>query len=147
MEKRLMPLMLLEANEGESVEGITRLQKLIFLAQKEGDGIDEEYQFKPGKYGPYSRPLYDDVDRLVDEDFISESIEPNPFGNEKKVYELEDNGEQLLENPSQFVDNPGELRDSIEKIKEEYNEMGFWELLEYVYENYPKMAENSELNI
>ena len=147
MEKQLFPLALLYANEEQSVDGITRLQKLIFLTQKESDEIDEEYEFKAGKYGPYSRPLYDDVDRLVKEGFVDENVEKNPFGNEKQVYELTDKGKRTVENALSSVSGFREVENAVEEIKQEYNNTGFTTLLEYVYETYPSMAVNSELNI
>lgn len=147
MEKQLLPLALLHADEEQSVDGITRLQKLIFLAQEESEEISEKYDFEAGKYGPYSRPLYDDVDRLVEDGFILESIEINPFGDEKQVYELTDKGKRAVQNADLEFDEFGDIESEMEEIKETYNDEGFWDLLEYVYETYPEMAVNSELNI
>ncbi len=46
--------------------GITRLQKLLFLLEKEGDLIPTTggYDFEPYKAGPYSPKLYDDLEFL-----------------------------------------------------------------------------------
>ncbi|MFC7081199.1 hypothetical protein [Halorussus caseinilyticus] len=72
MNKKLLPLSLLRAADETAIEGITRFQKLVFLAQREE--LDEElYPFKAGKYGPFSKTLYDDIDRLVEEGFITQS--------------------------------------------------------------------------
>jgi uncharacterized protein YwgA len=55
---------------GEAIEGITRLQKLVFLLQQ-GKGpktlikMAEEYGYKPYKMGPYSENLREDIDNLI----------------------------------------------------------------------------------
>ncbi len=49
-----------------NVSGITRLQKFLFLLEKEG-GIrptGEGFEFQPYKAGPYSPRLYDDLELL-----------------------------------------------------------------------------------
>ncbi|MFC7081200.1 hypothetical protein [Halorussus caseinilyticus] len=45
-------------------------------------------------------------------------------------------GENERLSPKQFED-----------FVEEYNDRELWDLLEYVYEEYPRMAENSKLDI
>jgi hypothetical protein len=53
-------------NPGDSVGGMTRLQKFLFLLEQEngisltGDG----FEFTPYKAGPYSAKLYDDIEFL-----------------------------------------------------------------------------------
>lgn len=147
MEKQLLPLALLYESDEQLIEGITRLQKLVFLAQKEAETVPEEYSFKAGKYGPYSRPLYDDIDRLVKEGFVDEETEENPFGDEKQVYELTEEGKRVVESATSSMESINEIRQSAKDINETYNSLGFWDLLEYVYESYPNMAVNSELSI
>jgi len=47
--------------------GITRLEKLLFLVEKETDlaaEVDETFPFEPYHYGPYSQQVYDAVDML-----------------------------------------------------------------------------------
>lgn len=46
---KLLILAILAANDGEEIEGITRMQKLVFLAQKETD-LDGGYNFEPHDY-------------------------------------------------------------------------------------------------
>lgn len=50
----------------EGVEGITRLQKLLFLLDRE-EGVrpvDDGFDFTAYRAGPYSRKLYDDLEFL-----------------------------------------------------------------------------------
>jgi len=51
---------------GDQVNGVTRLQKLLFLLQEEG-GLKpsgEGFEFSAWKAGPYSSKLYDDLEFL-----------------------------------------------------------------------------------
>jgi uncharacterized protein YwgA len=48
----LLPLALLYADGQRKIEGITRFQKLVFLAQEETD-IEEKFEFTPDNYGPF----------------------------------------------------------------------------------------------
>jgi len=51
---------------GEEIGGVTRLQKLLFLLEKE-EGVTpqgEGFEFVPYKAGPYSSRLYDDIEFL-----------------------------------------------------------------------------------
>ena len=147
MNKKLLPLAILELADSDSVDGITRFQKLVFLAQRE-ELDDELYEFVAGSYGPYSKPLYDDIDRLAAHDFISEDTEPSArSGNEdKQVYSLAPKGRHAIEQAEQRGDTPFSMS-NLEDLVAEYDDKGLWDLLEYVYAEYPKMAENSNLNI
>lgn len=146
MNKKLLPLSLLSAADETAIEGITRFQKLVFLAQREE--LDEEpYPFNAGKYGPFSKMLYDDIDRLVQENFIDQSIQNTSSGdNEKQVYKLTEKGKTVVKNGP--VDDEKYLTsEQFKSFVEQYNDMELWNLLEYVYETYPKMAENSKLDL
>lgn len=49
-----------------SISGMTRLQKLLFLLEREGriKPTNEGFEFEPYKAGPYSPRLYDDLELL-----------------------------------------------------------------------------------
>ena len=147
MNKKLLPLSLLSAADETAIEGITRFQKLVFLAQREE--LDEElYPFKAGKYGPFSKTLYVDIDRLVQKGFISQSTQStSSSGNdEKQVYELTEKGKTVIKN-GLSADEESLSSEQLCTFVDEYNDMELWDLLEYVYETYPKMAENSKLDL
>lgn len=65
-----------EEGRSESLGGITRLQKLVFLLEKEerivptGDG----FEFVPYDAGPYSSRLYDDLQFLENLGFLGSEI-------------------------------------------------------------------------
>jgi hypothetical protein len=48
---------------GDPVVGITRLQKLLFLVEHEGDlkPSNDDFDFEAYKFGPVSKKLYDDI--------------------------------------------------------------------------------------
>lgn len=57
------------------VNGITRLEKLVFLLEEETDfakEVAEPFTFEPYHYGPYSREVYDAVDYLKSLRLLSE---------------------------------------------------------------------------
>ena len=55
--------------------GITRLQKLMFLLERE-EGVDsiDGFEFEPYKAGPYSPQLYDDLEFLENLDYIEGEV-------------------------------------------------------------------------
>lgn len=146
MNAKLLPLALLEANDEEPVEGITRFMKLVFLAQEEEELGQEFYEYEAGQYGPYSKELYDDLDKLEARRFVEKVPEPTRAEKDKQVYKLAPKGKNALEGARES-DDLSELAEAVNHIKGEYNAMGLWELLEYVYGEYPEMAANSVLDI
>src|SRR5687768_3535597 len=52
--------------ESDGLSGITRLQKLIFLLEREEglEGSGSKFSFTPYKAGPYSPEIYDDLEFL-----------------------------------------------------------------------------------
>lgn len=60
----------------ESLGGMTRLQKYLFLLEKEG-GVSVEgdaFHFEPYKAGPYSPKLYDDLEFLENLGFLESRV-------------------------------------------------------------------------
>ncbi|MFB6177024.1 MAG: PadR family transcriptional regulator, partial [Halobaculum sp.] len=80
MNSKLLPLGLLAAADEETIEGITRFQKLVFLAQRE-QSVESLYDFEAADYGPFSKELYDDLDKLVAKDFLSRKKEQTQLRN------------------------------------------------------------------
>jgi len=147
MNTKLLPLALLEANETEPIEGITRFMKVVFLAQEET--LSEEfYEYEAGQYGPYSKSLYDDIDRLEARGFIERTNrETAGDQDDEQVYTLTQKGKRTLEQAQKLPNDCTETVEDISEVKSQYNSMDLWELLEYVYAEYPEMAKNSVLDI
>jgi uncharacterized protein YwgA len=145
MNSKLLPLGLLAAAEDETIEGITRFQKLVFLAQRE-ELNEQPYEFEAEKYGPFSQRLYDDLDRLVEEGFVDRSREQTQLRNTKQVYELTDKGRHAVVH-APVEQRPNTTGTALREFDRVYNQMNLWSLLEYVYDEYPKMAKNSVLDL
>ncbi len=83
VSRRTLLFLLLGVDSGPNgLGGITRLQKLMFLLERE-EGIDsiDGFEFEPYKAGPYSPQLYDDLEFLENLGYIvgevsSEASEP-----------------------------------------------------------------------
>jgi uncharacterized protein YwgA len=161
------------SNEG--VGGITRLQKLLFLLEKEEQVTPngEGFTFEAYKAGPYSPRLYDDLEFLENLGLIGKQVTAE--GTEEEATEIDFTFEDLIE-PENERDDPGPAPDayeehrfyltpegmqkvqqlladdaykplvnSISRIKSRYGQYSLNDLLYYVYTKYPEMATESEI--
>ncbi len=169
-------LMLLAARgykslEGEAIQGTTRLQKLLFLVEEEGklkatDGPD--FEFEPWKFGPVSKGLYDDLEKLENLGLLESEPVSAPSSPELDEYGLSyddlmgDEGSQALETSEEknyrlttqgleWVHNQVKDKKQVEeferirRIKEKYGALSLQDLLHYVYTKYPSMTTASEI--
>ena len=149
MHRKLLPLALMDAKDGEPIEGRTRLQKMVFLLQKELEqreqfgGTVPTYDFIPYDYGPFSRDLYDDLDAMIDQQFVDDAEEPLQSGKVKYIYEIEDDGQELVKSEVKRWEEVQEVLNVAREVKREYNDMLLSDLIEFVYSEYPDYAERS----
>lgn len=152
--------------------GITRLQKLLFLLEKEM-GItakNDQFHFEAYKAGPYSSKVYDDLEYLENLGFLRGEIVGE--STDEESLELEKlNFDDLIEEKSEsnyadaYVERNFSLTDKgrnkieqllekneyqpflegIRKIKSKYGNYSLSDLLFYVYTKYPEMTSNSEI--
>jgi hypothetical protein len=154
--------------------GITRLEKLAFLLERETD-FDavvripaEDLHFRPYHYGPYSSELYDAVaflasiglvrDRRVD---ASSRLE---VGEEFEGFDWTDLGAGSPTAERPYVERRIELTDKgqlvarllaervgsaavdrITSVKDRFGPLPLRQLLRYVYDTYPQMAAQSRI--
>lgn len=120
-----------------------RVQKGLFLFSRlPGVPVRSKYEFKPYAYGPMSAEIYVDLDRLVDEGLLERLPVPGKRWSRYKATTVTfGEGERLLEQAAdeQLLDAARELFE----IKHEVSSVGFSELLERVYTEYPEFAVNS----
>lgn len=154
--------------------GVTRLQKFIFLLDKEqgvradGDGFD----FKPYKAGPYSHKVYDDLEFLenlgyIKGEIVGEAIEAEMVEIDALTFDelLDDSSVHAKGQPDSYYERSfrlthrgkekvdGLLRDpaykpsldGIRKIKSRYGNYSLSDLLHHVYKNHPEMTTESEI--
>jgi len=152
--------------------GVTRLEKLVFLLAEEAGlkDIGQMFAFRAYKFGPYSKGVYDAADFLQSADLVDvevkpyysyylaeeekelhrdidtdddESGEPTPSGHEK-LFTLTKNGKTLAGKLRSIWENeyPQTLV-KIDQIVSRYGSLPLNQIIRYVYRRYHKMAENS----
>lgn len=142
----LVPLAFLHAGSG-SIDGSTRFQKLVFLAQQETAMDDDLFEYEADRFGPFSVELAKTLNSLENRDLIEKRTETNRSGDEMHRYRITDRGRQIMNRILTDDDYPdiSGLMSQIETIKREYDSMSLDELLRYVYRKYPRFTEESEL--
>lgn len=146
MSNKLLPLALLYVDGRREIDGATKFQKLVFLAQKETD-IEESFEFRSDKYGPFSPELHATLDELENRNLIRKEIRRNRSGNEKYTYSLTGYGTEVLQKVMD-KDEGGDFEQILEnsdEVKKEYNRKPFDRLLRYVYSKYDEYTDKSEL--
>ncbi len=168
-----MLMMLLAApgvrgKEGEPIQGTTRLQKLLFLMEHEAKlkpTRGNDFDFTAWKFGPVSKELYDDLEKLenlgllesepvsepskteLDEyglsfdDLMGEEESQSRDSFEEKRYRLSEKGLNWVRDRELHT----EAFDKIGKIKEKYGALSLQDLLHYVYTKFPDFTKASEI--
>jgi hypothetical protein len=147
-------------------DGITRLEKLLFLLEHETDFENEAaepFTFEPYHYGPYSPAVYSAVDflkamRLVEERQIdvssgldvseeAEALDSTDLNQDSLYVErqlmLTPDGKAVAQVLSTRVSPDG--KKALTEIKDRYGSMPLRQLLRYVYSRYPEFAERSRI--
>ena len=143
------------------IEGITRLEKLIFLIERESavsELIVEDAKFVPYNFGPFSKVVYraigflsgyglvDDSAQLVDntedsweERYVLGIDDIDPYAT--RNFQLTARGRQYYE---VLVENlPEDILAEISYLKEQLGTLPLRQLVRYVYLRYPDMTEQS----
>lgn len=149
----------------ESICGITRLQKLVFLLkQGEGPGsiveAAKEILYKAYKMGPFSQELYSDIDLLKSLGFLQtkklEYFIPDDEDKPDGVTEDDGSSQQSVESTEYalvgqgiragqelFEGLPRSDRDGLVKFKSFFNALPLRQLLIFVYKKYPNFTGES----
>ena len=140
--EQLIPLALLHAS-GREVKGKTRLQKLAFLLDKEELGDDfNAYHFKKYDYGPFSKHLLQDTEKLEREGVVDIDKSRTYSGNTRYDYELEEDWLEPVEELAEDEDI-SEIFEAAEELVEKHKEKSIRDLVEYIYDEYSEYEENS----
>lgn len=122
-ERMKWPLMLI--NRLSEVNGITKMQKLLFLLNRKF-GVEIPYDFTPYKHGPYCKDLDRDMSVLVDAGLVEKF---------EDFYTPTSEGKEMMSEISKdFPDEAGKAMDNLEK----FNKMELRRLLNLVYTQYPE---------
>jgi hypothetical protein len=175
-------LALLYAGDGNSapishsspIVGITRLEKLLFLAKIEHNLLsaapdDKDFHFVPFRMGPWTQEVYDEVDflesigLLVKERRSGISVEDEAHNDElfgDLVLDKYQRGSissdettdsfQLTEDGRKKAAEiwhrlPADEQQKLIALKRRFNSMNLRQFLRYVYQKYPEFAEASEI--
>lgn len=149
MHRRLIPLALAYVGGEEPVDGRTRLQKIVFVAQQQliESGVfheDQLYEFFAYDYGPFSKELAEDIDQMLEADLLDEEeVEYNEEGDVKYLYEVNSDGRKVVEQELDTAETDAVL-ETVRHLKLRYNEeLSLPEVIDEVYAEYPEYAENS----
>jgi hypothetical protein len=144
------------------IRGVTRLEKLVFLLERETDAgkyLTEDPQFKAYNFGPFSQKVYQAVDKLVAASLLTDSkrlsrssedsweamsllgVDDVQTDYSTRDFELTPLGREYYEAlaeelPNNVVRQAGELRGR-------FSGWRLRDLVRYVYERYEQFTENS----
>lgn len=150
-------------------DGITRLEKLLFLLEAEdeykdfGAEIGEPFNFEPYHYGPYSKEVYNAVDLLKALRLLRErradvgsgldlSEESEALGLEdlneldsyiERQFLLTEDGKAVARLLSTRISDRGKRM--LTDLKDRFGRMPLRQLLRYVYSNHPEFAAKSRI--
>jgi hypothetical protein len=169
-------LLVLEANErllGKArLNGITRLEKLIFLLSKEPGATEVagKFTFRPHNFGPFSSVVYDAKDFLAGVQLLNEETQalPSYFAGagekaiqdlvddksedeaptesvaHEKLFELTPLGRTAAKNLRQHMEGDWPaLVEGIDRVVRKYGDQPLNQIIRYVYNRYPETTSRS----
>jgi uncharacterized protein YwgA len=166
----ILLLLLLAMAEGSRhrVASITRIEKLMFLLQNEtafSGKMHEKFPFKPWKFGPFSKEIYEDLDLLaslglvdIEErelaNYVEYTEQDKLMGSElmgselgepvvEKIFSLTDRGKKVAEKLRTLVSEKD--WQEIASLKRRFESVPLSRLIQYVYHRYPETTEKSVL--
>lgn len=145
------------------VNGVTRLEKLLYLAERETKATQavtsERLNFKPYDYGPFSKEVYEAVEILEESKLVREERQIDG----RTVDSLEDLDVTGTIDEDEYVTRCFVLTDagkavgaylgrqypdvvkSLSQVKDRYADRPLTSLIRYVYRTYPESAVNSKI--
>jgi hypothetical protein len=143
------------------IEGITRLEKLLFLFERETEApnwLREDAGFSSNNFGPFSAKAYQEIEMLTaaglveDSATISDSIEDawetqNIIGEEAsdpyatRNLTLTDKGLRYYK--ALLSELPEDAEVEVAKLKRRFGSMPLRRLIRYVYQRYPDFTDKS----
>lgn len=145
------------------VRGVTRLEKLLFLAKEETDSsdwLDEDPNFEPYNFGPFSRKVYEAVDMLASAGLLVDSArrakDTDDTWEERFVISTDtDAGDPFRTRDFQLTDRgwkyfqalldeiPPQFIEQLATLKSKFGALPLRQLVRYVYQRYPAYTEQS----
>jgi DNA-binding MarR family transcriptional regulator len=121
------------------IVGTTKLTKLLFLMKRKYN-IDNEYNFQPYLYGPFSFEIYEDTEKLESMGLLKiDGKIHEPKNSEDwtimKVYSLTEKGREIAEKIWNELDE--KTKEALLEVAK-LNKKNLPEILYHVYKEYPK---------
>ena len=148
----------------QRVAGITRLEKMMFLLQKEtafSGKLQNKFNFEPWKFGPFSKEIYQDLDLLACLGLVEAKEEELPsfaeFTEEGKLIESEDY-EPIVQKVFSLTDRGCRVAEKLKaaisekdwaevgQLKKRFEKVPLTRLIQYVYQKYPETTTESVLD-
>lgn len=143
------------------INGITRLEKLVFLIEQAGDldaFLAETAEFEPYNYGPFSRKVYQAVETLeaygllVEENAYAETSDDSweseeiigfeePVNYSERRFVLTDRGRKYYQ--SLISDLPAGLPRQVGALKDRFGALPLRQLLRFVYLQFEEFTTRS----
>jgi hypothetical protein len=151
------------ANERDQgrIEGITRLEKLLFLLEKETEApqwLKEDAGFSSNNFGPFSAKAYQEIEMLTAAGLVEDSAKladsaedtweieniigeesANPFAT--RDLSLTDKGRRYYK--VLLGELPEGAEDVVATLKRRFGSMPLRRLIRYVYRRYPEFTDKS----
>jgi hypothetical protein len=143
------------------IEGITRLEKLLFLLEKETDApswLKEDAGFSSNNFGPFSAKAYQEIEMLTsaglveDSATLTDSVEDawetqniigeeasDPYATRNLV--LTDKGRRYYK--ALLSELPEGAEAVVAELKRRFGSMPLRRLIRYVYQRYPEFTDKS----
>lgn len=143
------------------IEGVTRLEKLIFLLKQEtpiGEQLTEDPEFESHKFGPFSAKVYQAVDVLVAFGLLQDSAELSPSTEDSweteevvgmvqadpyatRNFTLTERGRKYY--GALIRDLPKGTESTLAGFKARFGTLPLPQLIRYVYKKYPEYTDKS----
>lgn len=146
------------------LEGVTRLEKLLFLLERETpvqDWLTEKADFASNRFGPFSAKIYQAADTLAAAGLLRDSAQAadttedqwealdvlmddedlDPFTT--RTFELTERGQRYYD--ALLKELPSDAEQTLASFKKRFGGLPLRQLVRYVYERYPQFTDKSEI--
>jgi len=142
----------------DRITGITRLEKLLFLADKEegiSERVEDPFLFKPYHYGPYSKEVYEAVEVLEEAELMAEerAIADRSIDEAEEFTDADREGveRRFMLTPrgkavaGLLAQRHPDVMKKLAAIKDRYAGLSLRALLRLVYREHPEYAQQSKI--
>lgn len=151
---------------GEAITGMIRLMKLLFIIQQRTGAFRRRltgYEFIPGRFGPHSSEVYDDLQILIMAGLVTRTefdenglpvlrredygqLPESDFAGPNARYELTAEGRDFAAKLVRHLESRSAvLLEQLSAYKQQFARMRWQQIVAYIYQHYPEYTTSSEL--